>query len=436
MGKKKQKNLIILNSSKENVQFNLNAESGTVTFRKQILKTGEYKFPNSKTKSVVFDDKYFDAVIEAFDAGVIENVSIILGTHDEGKTEKLVGRVNGLEKEKNGLYAIMEIADEDLVAQIDTKLSDGKGIVDEVSVSLGPAIDDEGNEYPLALFHVAVVTHAWYQGMDSFERLAAMIKRDDADAKFVILNSASSLEEQSSQVRVAFFDTMFENYDYTVEGVYEEYIVIYSYKDSIYYKLDYSVVDGGISFGEKVKVEKEFIEAKMEDNVDINEVLQALKENGIEVDGIDDLKSKLGNADKQKTAMAQINAALNPGNKDDEPDHTKLIASVDVLTASAKKQDEKITELQESLSTNEATQAVDKLVEAGKVTPAKKEHYMALHKQNKALFASITDDMPKEVPLGQAGANSGKEDIDGDLNPEAEAKRILAATGKSGSKEA
>ena len=83
----------------------------------------------------------------------------------------------------------MEIAGEDIIEKIETKLSDGKGVIDEVSVGIEPVTTDEGVKYKCALYHVAIVTHGFYKGMDSFERLAASIKKSNKDAKFLILHA-------------------------------------------------------------------------------------------------------------------------------------------------------------------------------------------------------------------------------------------------------
>ena len=433
--KKKMKNLIILNANRESIDFKINAATDVAIFRKQVLKAGEYNFPNSNTRKINFDDEYFDLLIKAFNENAVDNVPIIVGTHDESKTEKIIGRITGLEKEDSGLYAIMEIVDEEIVGKIETELSDGKGIIDEVSVYLSPTTTDEGKEYLLALMHVAVVTHGWYQGMDSFERLAAMLRKEDSDAKFVILTANESLDEQSSQVRVAFYNKFSRNrnydygYDYWVDGVYDDFVIVRYDEGGKLFRYDYTEnSDGEIEFEEGVEVEKAYVEAN---KVDIKEVLAALKEQGIEIKDIDELKALMAS----KTKFDTISAALNPDDKGKDTDYAKLVASVQSLIETTTKKDEKIDALLSELTSNKADVAVDKLVEAGKVTPAQKDHFVALYGQSKDLFVSITAGLGVIVATGQEGKNGGTDDNSGgDIDPDKEKERILAAR-KNGNKE-
>ena len=429
-----EKNLIVLNSSIEKVNFKIDAVTDIAKFKKQILKAGEYNFPNSTTRTIDFNEEYFKLIIEAFKDGAVDNVPIIIGTHDESQTEKIIGRVIELVLEESGLYAIMEVADEDIVDKIETQLSDGKGVIDEVSVSLGPSITDEGKQYPLALFHVAIVTHAWYQGMDSFERLAAVLRRENGKES-IIINAVSSIEDKATQVRMAFYSRRINSCvwlrcsrscycDYNVEGVYDSFVIVYSYEDGFYYRFDYSMSDEGIIFNEAVKVEKEFVEANME----IDEILKGLKDNGVEVKDLDELKSMLAASTEQKTTLDKLTAALMPDAKDDNADYTKMLAAVNGLTTLVKELSERNKNMEATNIQAKAEFTVDKLVEAGKVIPAQKDNYISLFTQNKELFDSLTANMPEIVPLGQAGADGGKDDnAGGDIDPDKESDRILAA---------
>ena len=52
----------------------------------RFLKAGTYKHPQHIEKEVTFDDEYFDELIRAFDDKAIDNVAVIVGTHDEEQT--------------------------------------------------------------------------------------------------------------------------------------------------------------------------------------------------------------------------------------------------------------------------------------------------------------------------------------------------------------
>ena len=226
------KNLVVLDSNSERID--IKCQDGTAIFEKQILKRGVFKAPPpNETVDVDFNDEFFDALIDAFDKKAIDNVPIILGTHDEEQTERIVGKVTGLIKKDDGLYMRVEIADDDIVAKIETETEDGKGLIDEVSVGIAFGITtDDGTEFAAVLFHVAIVTHAWYRNMNTFERIAAMFK----GTKPLLIKSVNSLEEEATRVRSAFYEIVEriigkDRWDYTVEGVYSDYIIVYNYID-------------------------------------------------------------------------------------------------------------------------------------------------------------------------------------------------------------
>lgn len=428
--------LIVFNHQSEVVDFIKAQDGETATFRKQILKRGVYNLPPPREKKKMdFNDEIFDKIIEAFEAKAVENVSIIVGTHDEEKTEKIVGRATALEKDEKGLYATLEIGDSDLIEKIETQLSDGKGVVDEVSVALVHDVpNDEGEEYPLVLFHVAVVTHAWFTGMDSFERIAAHLHHNGNKGK-VLLLAATSLEEMSQRIRRAFYSQVDVIYDYYIEGIYEDFIVAHNYDDGSFYRYDFEENDVMITFSNKRRVEKEFVEVEVEAKMDVKEILAALKEEGIEVDSIDSLKKAMKPDDKSNV-LAKVNALLNPSKDGGDFDATQLLTQVSTLQTSVTKQTEIIEALQTNMVDEKADRAVVELVNAGKVTPAMKEHYVTLFKTNKELFASLTKDLTKIVPIGQEGSNDGTNDNSGgDINATTEAERIVAAYVTSKDKE-
>lgn len=160
----------------ELVAYTITANAGveTARFRKQILKRGKFLHPQDPSKVIDFDDEYFDNIIQAFTEGAVDSVPVITDDHKESY-KNTVGKVADLEKSDKGLYAFMEVSDQDLIGKIKPQLKDGKGLVDEVSVSLASVIKDDGKQYPHTLMHVSIVPHAFYRGMDSFEQLAASV---------------------------------------------------------------------------------------------------------------------------------------------------------------------------------------------------------------------------------------------------------------------
>ena len=430
-------NIIFLNSENEKIIFK--NEDSVVTFKKQILKRGVFKAPPpNEDVDIDFSDKLFDAIIKAFNEKALDNVPIILGTHDEEKVERIIGKVTKLFKEEDGLYALMAIVDEEVVSKIDAQIKeenseDGSGLVDEVSVGISFANSplDTGETYAAILFHVAIVAHAWYRNMSSFEKIAALFKDS---SKPILIHSVNSLEDTSNKVRRAFYNGVKDYYTYYVEGVYENFVIVYNDNDGFLYKYVYSEdSDNNITFENPTKVEKEFMEAKVKMNE--KELIAALKKFDIEVQDLEALKTVLGKADKSEdelskvnAALSRVNAALNPDKANEKPDLSKIHDQVSTFAETVTKQSEKIKELGDSLISNEAEQAVKELVTAGKVVPAKRDYYVNLYKKDKDLFASITADVEKVVETGQKGLNSGLDDNDGDkINVDKEVERITAS---------
>ena len=428
--------IIFLNSEHENVDFK--SEDSVVTFKKQILKHGVFKAPPpNEDVDIDFNDELFDAIIKAFDENALDNVPIILGTHDEEKVERIIGKVTKLSKEKDGLYALMAIVDEEVISKIDAQIEkgddeDSSGLIDEVSVGLGFNHSlDTGETYEAILFHVAVVAHAWYRNMSSFEKIAALFK---SGSKPILIHSVNSLEESANKVRRAFYNSVSNNYVYYVEGIYDNFVIIYNDQDGFLYRYAYTEdSDSNITFEDPTRVEKEFVEAKIE--MDPKDLITGLKEVGIEVKDVEALKAMLNKVDKSEdelskvnAALSKVNAALNPDKADEKPDLSKISSQVSQFTATVTEQSEKIKELGESLISNEAEQAVKELVNDGKVVPAKREHYVNLYKKDRELFASLTADVEKVVKTGQEGLNSGLDDNDGDkINVDKEVERITAS---------
>ena len=435
------KNIIFINSNSERIK--INSQDSVTTFRKQILKRGKFKAPPpNEDIDIDFNDDIFNELIRAFNDKALDRVPVILGTHDEEKIERIVGKTIKLINEEDGLYSELAIADEEVVTKINANIDDdGSGLIDEVSVGIATNVKfDNGDKYKYVLFHVAIVAHAWYRNMSSFEKIAALFK---TGSNAILINSINSLEDTAMKVRLAFYkfinlNTMDQSYNYTVEGVYNDFIIVYSYVDGFLYQYNYSIgSDNEVTFDEPIRVEKSFVEA----NMDINKLLEALKEVNIEVDSIEDLQKLIASSNKKDEllkkllvssnekdeALSKVNALLNPDKSDDKPDYDKLIPQVSDLSSTVTTQNKRIEDLEVMLVNNEAENIVKELVSAGKIIPAKKDDYINLYKADKKLFASLTSDAEQVVKTGQTGMNNGTQDNDGDaINVEDEIERLTA----------
>ena len=356
---------LFTNNTQEQVDLTIVAnEAGkrTVKFRKQILKRGTFVHPQTGNK-VTFDDEYFDEVLRAFTEGAIDNVPVITDDHKESY-KNTVGRVYDLEKNESGLYSFVEVAEEDVINKIDTELSDGKSLIDEVSVKIEGFVKDDGTNYPAALHHVSIVPHAYFRGMDGFEKLAASL-------------GYTKTEEPKGK--------------------------------------------GG-------------------NKVDNAEILAALKEKGINVDSIEVLQASVNSG----SVIDKINAALNP----DKPiqDNTGLTAMFESMQSSMKSMEATIADKDQKLEAvltqyvdDKANRSVDSLIEAGKVVPADKEHFISLFKSDEKLFDGITANLQVAVDTSEQGSNNGDADNpsgkDGEVDLDKEATRLTAKVKSKNDKE-
>ena len=378
----KRKRIIFFDKDGTPVSIELKAE-GLAVFRKQILKYGTFRHPDGR-RNVTFNDKVFDEIIRAFNAGAVEHVPVMLGTHDEEATEKIIGRVFKLEKAERGLYALVEIVDELIVSRIRNSLRDGKGVIDEVSVSLGPVPTDEGEEYPITLTHLAVVTHAWFRGMDSFEELAASLSSENPTAIDM------SKEDQDMD------------------------------REQIIAALKAAGVDvSGMETQEELTAAlKKLAESDTDDQPSVEEQVQAaLKAAGIE-GSLDELKASIEEAKKDNTVLAALKAALNP--EDPTPDEVSIAdvaKAVATLQASFNEMKEENASLKASNLAIKGGSKIDKLIEEGKITPANKDHYMKLFETDEELFDTLTASLQPVVPTGQSGVGAGNEEQD-DYDPD------------------
>ena len=400
--------LVVANLGSENVNVEILGEGDkkTARFKKQILKCGTFAHPQDPKKMLTYNAKLFAKIKEAFDNKVIDNVPILVDAgHDEEKTTKIAGRVIELVIEEDGLYAIMEIADEEVVSKIETVLSDGKGLIDEVSVSLAPVLMEDGTTTPIALYHVAIVTHAYYRGMNSFERLAASLKNDFEN---ILIVNGSDLQKQIFAIRNAFYKLYQYRSGMYVEEIHDNFIIALDEDENSYLKFNYSIEDDGIKFEDPIKVEKTYMEVK--GTLDNKELLAALKEIGIEIESIDDLKKKFESSSEESVA-ASVKAALEKAGVKSSKD-TTVGEAIEALTAelnTLRSLPTKVEALEAEVVTGKADKAVGALVSAGKVLPAQKEHYIELYRKDVELFNSLTAGMPVVIQLGEHGITEGEQ---------------------------
>lgn len=377
---------------------------GSMTFRKQILKRGRFLRPNQTKRYINFDQRFFDEVMRAFNEGALTRVPVLLGTHDEEKTERSIGLVRSLETDTNGLYAIVEITDENTVKQIQSKTRDGQRTIDEVSVSIASVVTDEGTKYPLALTHLAVVTHGWYRDMESFEQIAASL--EGGDSHYFSLNDEYIQPSKEKKVTPE-----------EILALLKEQGIDTDNEDAV--KAAIEKMKGDPTPPEPVQVTAEAVVA-------------ALKEGGIEVDSIDDLKATMDTAKQNNAVITALSGIFSPPDPDDDPnniDISGLVASVTTLSNGYGELQKENAEIKAAQLNTTAETEVGKLIQAGKVTPAQKESFVTLYKENKTVYDTLTANLEVVVPLGQNGEGSGDADNTGaDLDVDKEVERLSASS--------
>ena len=357
-----------------------------------------------------------DEMIESFSLGVIEKIPLLLGTHDDEAMERTVGVVNGLEKEDDGLYFTTEITDDDTLEKLNTTTEDGVRLYSGVSASFGPLNNEDGKER-YAVIHVALTHKPVITGLKDFVALSMAISNEDAMYNFEI-----SLSDLERKVRRAFYDQVRDNEDYDyyydiwIADVFDNYVICEK-GDGTYSKYNFAYSsDGGIVFNQtSVMVEKRYVEVvtPVEEfsMVTTEEVLEFLKEQGIEVEAIENLK-------KNNKVTGELMNQFEVEDADTLMDKIKEVDSQKEKSAKefANKEAEmtaRILSLETAQKKSDAEKAVDSEIRNGKVLPVQREQYISLYMGDDGeMFKSLMKDAPTLVETKELGVGSGITDAD------------------------
>lgn len=164
----------ILQFAKEDTQV---ATFKGSTYRKQIVKFGEWVNPDfpwfSDDPTMTLDEAWAETIIKNFNEDSLGSpVTVPLNHTDDVKVN--TGLVKSLESVAgDGLYAEMEILDEDTIAKLD------KGLIFDVSISFVWDFirQDNGKHYGATLLHVALVNTPYLIGMNAFEKVGQALSK-------------------------------------------------------------------------------------------------------------------------------------------------------------------------------------------------------------------------------------------------------------------
>jgi len=146
-------------------------------YRKQIVKFGEWVNPDfpwfSDDPTMSLDEAWAETIIKNFNEDSLGSpITVPLNHTDDVKVN--TGLVKSLESVAgDGLYADMEILDEDTVAKLDA------GLIFDVSISFVWDLirQDNGKHYGATLLHVALVNTPYLIGMNAFEKVGNALSK-------------------------------------------------------------------------------------------------------------------------------------------------------------------------------------------------------------------------------------------------------------------
>lgn len=149
---------------------------GTI-YRKEVAKFGQWVNPDypwfSDDPNMTLDEAWAETIVKNFNEDALGSpVPVPLNHTDDVRVN--TGVVKSLEiVPGDGLYAELEIRDEDTIAKLD------KGLIFDVSISFMWDFirQDNGKHYGATLLHVALVNTPYLIGMNSFEKVGEALSR-------------------------------------------------------------------------------------------------------------------------------------------------------------------------------------------------------------------------------------------------------------------
>ena len=146
-------------------------------YRKEVAKFGQWVNPDypwfSDDPNMTLDEAWAETIVKNFNEDALGSpVPVPLNHTDDVRVN--TGVVKSLEiVPGDGLYAELEIRDEDTIAKLD------KGLIFDVSISFMWDFirQDNGKHYGATLLHVALVNTPYLIGMNSFEKVGEALSR-------------------------------------------------------------------------------------------------------------------------------------------------------------------------------------------------------------------------------------------------------------------
>ena len=354
------------------------------TYRKEIIKYGTFRHPNpfltdDPEFDFTFDRSQANLMISNFNKGLVDSVKL-LQIHDE-ELGKIVGVVKGLSVTDTGVDMVVDIEDDETILGLEKRDSDGNRIGPGVSVGMDmnfPIAEANSRtsraEGPV-LRHVALATIPWISGMRDWETVEARL-------------AASSINYN------------FGHEDYTGIPLIPEEGVKGVDKKTLREAIKILASNQGKTEEEMARLVGVSLEEdkKLDLTPELAAVLASLV--GATTKPADDDKTVKLPESSEAVAEAErlVAAAIAP-----------IAEGLRTLTTQLSASQQAVKETQDQIANREAEEAASNLIKAGKVLPANKATYIALHKSNKELFTEISAALPVVAPPFNAEGGTGQE---------------------------
>jgi hypothetical protein len=381
MGSTNQRYTLLLEGTSNHT---VDLEGGGKRFYKQIVKFGSWVSKYDPDAKMKLDKTWGQKIVDNFTRKVIPRVPVPLSHTD--LPEYNTGEVVGVDLEKDGLYATLDIRDASAAQKIEDDL------IWDVSISFSNEYVDpkSGDDVGPVLFHVALVNDPYLKGMKPFEALAR---------KMNAIMLSESKETPMTLVKIK------NDRDFSVTV---------SFKDG---DTDKEVV---LAPGEEVDVAEDV-------SKDVaKQVSEAEAPSKTESD--DEAKEAAEKEAAEKEAAEKKAAAEEASKNEDELSRVK------------RERDEALSQL----STSKATDIYKTLLADGKIVPAQEAAFIALHtapvgqiqlsdgstKSSADLLTELFAAAPKRISFDEKGGDGAKEQTPYEKLSDSE-KAGLKATGVS-----
>ena len=363
---------------------------GTV-FYKQVAKFGKWVNPIFPIEFMELDKEWGQAIIDNFNAGVIDRVPVPLDHTDS--TEANTGEVIKLELQDDGIYAYLDIRRPNVVDDINN------GLIFDVSISFDwDYIDTEnGEHHGPTLLHVALVNNPYLKGMPEFE----VASEGAFSEHFSKLTTALALPKSNSVIMLSEskIKELSEMDEATVKNDK-------AYAVEIKVTVDDDEVTRTLAPGEETTVPKDQAEA-------VNTQIADAVDPDAEQETEEEKKAREDQEEADRKKQEEEDAKLTDEEKQ------------------AKKDQEELSDLRKKNALSETEKAYTTLLSAGKITPAQKDAFMQLAESHSttvslsgkqvslsSLVTQILEAGPKVTKFSESGSSK-----DGEGDPDKDEKK-------------